>query len=35
MVYGTVRFLAGVARHLGLRPRRPVEKPFRNTASGR
>ena len=29
------RFLAGVARQLGLSPRRPFPKPFRIPASGR
>ncbi len=34
-MYGIIRFLAGVARQLGFRPRRPVEIPFRIPASGR
>jgi len=34
-LYAIARFLAGVARQLGIRPARPVEKPFRIPASGR
>ncbi len=34
-MYVIAHFFAGVARQLGLRPRRSVEKPFRIPASGR
>ena len=34
-VYEIGYFLACVARQLGLKPSRPVEKPFRIPASGR